>query len=175
MFSMLLLLTTTVTFAGAAQGADQDWLRAWERVQQERPADLSWRGRIAPDTEPGTPMVIQGRVLLEDGTTPAASAVVFAYHTDRRGLYDRREAGPHSWRLRGWARTDNDGRFEFATIRPAPYPSSNVPAHVHFTIVTAGGDRYSGRDLHPDEVKARPRGGVDHVEHVLTIEPSRRF
>jgi protocatechuate 3,4-dioxygenase beta subunit len=173
--AFLPFVTTLVTLAAAPQGADTDWLRSWARVDQQRPQELSWRGRIAPADEPGTPMVIHGRVIEEDGKTPASSVIVFAYHTDRTGLYDRRDAGPHSWRLRGWARTDAEGRFEFATIRPGAYPSGGVPAHVHFTLVSSDGTRYNGQDLHPDEIQARREGGADHVEHQLRIEPARKF
>jgi hypothetical protein len=63
---------------------------------------------------------------------------VFAYHTDHTGLYDEPSKGPHSWRLRGWARTDANGRFDFDTIRPAPYPGRNVAAHVHLSIEGPG-------------------------------------
>lgn len=159
-----------------AQGPDREWLRAWERVQQARPGTVTSQARIAPPGEPGSPLVIHGRVLQADGKTPVASAIVFAYHTDREGLYDRREAGPHSWRLRGWARADADGRFVFTTIKPAEYPVPDAPpAHVHFTIVTSDGARYHGRDLHPDQVPSRREKEADAVDHVLTIDPARRF
>src|SRR5262245_66231303 len=93
--------------AFAAQ--DLEFLRALERAQRERPAVLAATARIAPVGEPGTPLVIHGRVLRADGRTAAPGVVVFAYHTDATGHYDVPSAGPHSWRLRGWARTDAEG------------------------------------------------------------------
>ena len=102
--------------------------------------------RIAPLDEPGTPLVIHGRVLAQDTRTPVPDAVVFAYHTDRDGLYDNPGSPPHSWRLRGWSRTDREGRFEFETMRPGPYPASRVAAHVHF-VVFASDARYGGGEL----------------------------
>jgi protocatechuate 3,4-dioxygenase beta subunit len=117
---------------------DVEYLQALERAQRDRPRVLTANARIASAAEPGTPLVIHGRVFRADGTTPAPDLIVFAYHTDATGHYDVPSAGPHSWRLRGWARTDADGRFEFTTIRPAPYPNRNVAAHVHFTIEGAG-------------------------------------
>lgn len=113
---------------------DPEWVQAWERAQQSRPARLASDARIAAQHEPGTPLIIGGRVFREDGRTPAPGITVFAYHTDARGLYDVPEAGPHSWRLKGWAITDGDGRFRFRTIRPASYPNATVPQHVHLTI-----------------------------------------
>jgi protocatechuate 3,4-dioxygenase beta subunit len=118
----------------ASEGApsqDREFINAWERAQLSRPRTLTARARIAPAGEPGTPLVIDGRVFQRDGRSPAPGITVFAYHTDARGLYDVRSSGAHSWRLKGWALTDGDGRFEFTTIRPAPYPGRKVAAHVH--------------------------------------------
>jgi len=65
---------------------------------------------------------------------------VYAYHTDARGIYPRDEAvrGTASYRhgrLRGWVRTNDFGRYEFETIRPASYPNSDIPAHVHMHVI----------------------------------------
>jgi protocatechuate 3,4-dioxygenase beta subunit len=37
-------------------------------------------------------------------------------------------------RLRGVAVTDEEGRFGFVTIRPAPYPEGREPAHIHMSV-----------------------------------------
>ena len=115
----------------AAPPQDLEFLRALERAQLLRPRTLTSRARIAPAGEPGIPMVIAGRVFQRDGRSPAPGITVFAYHTDATGIYDVRSNGPHSWRLKGWALTDGAGRFDFATIRPAPYPTRREAAHVH--------------------------------------------
>lgn len=130
---------------------DVEYLRALERAQRDRPAVLTSRARIAPAGEPGTPMVIHGRVFKADGRTPAPGMCVFAYHTDRTGIYAARSEGPHVWRLRGWAQTDADGRFQFDTIRPAPYPGRSVAAHVHVTIEGPGVPRFSAGVLFADD------------------------
>jgi protocatechuate 3,4-dioxygenase beta subunit len=127
----------------AEAGQDVEYLQALERAQRDRPRVLTAEGRIAPAVEPGTPLVIHGRVFRQDGTTPARDMIVFAYHTDATGLYDVPSAGPHSWRLRGWVKTDATGRFVFTTIRPAPYPNRRVAAHVHFSIEGPGVPRQS--------------------------------
>ena len=72
---------------------------------------------------------------------------VFAYHTDRTGLYDARSMPPHSWRLRGWTKTETNGRFEFDTIRPAPYPGRGIAAHVHLSIEGPGVPRRFTTDV----------------------------
>lgn len=129
----------------SAQAVDPYWLRMWEQAQRSRPAALSTSARIAPEGEPGRPLVIRGRVVLGDGVTPAPETIVFAYQTDSRGVYHPR-GNPH-YRLRGWARTDRQGRFEFRTIRPAAYPGGSEPQHVHFTIESRTIRRRWTRDL----------------------------
>jgi len=133
----------TAAWAEAAPAQDVEYLRAVERAQLSRPRTLTSRARIAPPSEPGTPLVITGRVFREDGRTAAAGFTVFAYHTDAQGIYDVPSHGPHSWRLKGWALTDADGRFEFTTIRPAPYPGRTQAAHVHVTFEGPGFPRRS--------------------------------
>jgi len=106
----------------------------------DAPARLTSSSRIAPAGEPGTPLVVSGIVVGEDGKTPLAGVVVYAYHTDDSGHYrnDGTGAGEGSPRLRGWAKTDSRGHFEFATIKPAPYPDRDVPAHIHVHAWGAG-------------------------------------
>lgn len=94
------------------------------------PADVSPVGVIAAKSEPGQRLVISGRIFASDGVTPAAGVIVYAYHTDSSGEYHN-DANRVA-RLHGWAKTDADGRFEFRTIRPAPYPGRQIAAHVHF-------------------------------------------
>ena len=135
-----------------ASGQDVEFIRAWERAQREKPARVTSRARIAPEGEPGTPLIIHGRVFRADGKTPAAGITVFAYHTDRTGLYDERSKGPHSWRLRGWAKSDANGRFGFDTIRPAPYPGRGIAAHVHLSVEGPGVTRrWTGDVLFADD------------------------
>src|SRR5262245_35963082 len=144
--SFLITLTAAtgmLAFRRAAWAVDVEYEQALERVQRARPLQLSEKGRIAPAGEPGTPFVIHGRVFRKDGRTPAPDIIVFAYHTDATGHYDAPSSGPHSWRLRGWVKTDADGRFEFTTIRPAPYPNRHTAAHVHIVLEGPGVPRQS--------------------------------
>lgn len=157
--------------AGPALAQDVQYISALERAQQQRPARIGTTARIAPAAEPGDPLVIRGRLLKEDGT-PAGDTVVFAYQTDRGGLYDRRENGPHSWRLRGWARTDAEGRFTFETIRPGSYPASNNPPHVHFTAYLPGGARYHAGELSLS--MTRPAGAPSPEEASISLRLTAR-
>jgi protocatechuate 3,4-dioxygenase beta subunit len=187
-------LVTLLAASPALCAQDVEYERALERAQERRPATLASTARIAPAAEPGVPLVLQGRIVNAAGS-PAAGAIVFAYHTDRSGRYDRREAGPHSWRLRGWARADREGRFTFETIRPGSYPNRNEPAHVHFAAFLPDGKRYHAGGVEfaddplvsgaarergaRDEFEAvrpvRRKGEVQHVDFALRIDPRRGF
>lgn len=103
-----------------------------ELVFEGLPAQLGSRSRIAPAKEPGEPLIIEGAVRAADGT-PAEGVIVYAYHTDARGLYP--PAGTPHGRLRGWARTGKDGRYRFDTIRPGAYPDRSDPQHVHMHVI----------------------------------------
>lgn len=133
-------LLSAFLFLGLAVGPlhaqDPDWVQSWEVAQRARPSALSSHSRIAPANEPGDPLILHGRVFQPDGLAPVKGAIVFAYQTDAKGLYHR--AGKLGWRLQGWAVTDAQGAFEFATIRPAPYPARTVPAHLHLTVAGGG-------------------------------------
>ncbi|MES2410633.1 MAG: intradiol ring-cleavage dioxygenase, partial [Bacteroidota bacterium] len=36
--------------------------------------------------------------------------------------------------IRGWMKTDKGGKYTLNTIRPAPYPNTDQPAHIHWLI-----------------------------------------
>lgn len=109
------------------------------------------RARIAPQSEPGEPLTIVGRVVGSDGR-PRAGIIVYAYHTNRLGIYPppvlpRSQASNYHGQLRGWARTDAEGRYVFDTIRPGSYPNSNNPQHVHMHIIEPGCGTYFINEL----------------------------
>jgi protocatechuate 3,4-dioxygenase beta subunit len=114
---------------------DERFIRMWENSQRTKPLTLASVSRIADAHEHGTPLVIRGLVLGRNGRS-APNVEVFAYHTDAGGSYAPAGAAD-PWRLKGWAMTDAQGRFEFRTIRPAPYPGRDIPAHIH-AILTSG-------------------------------------
>ena len=79
-------------------------------VSSEPPEDVSWTASFVTEDEPGEPMVVIGTGYASDGKTPASGIVVYAYHTDAKGFYSKGGSGKH--RIRGWMRTDRDGRYE---------------------------------------------------------------
>jgi len=143
--SAAIIALTLLACGPAIAEGDPEFVRMWEEAQKERPARISAQGRIAPEGEPGQPMRIRGTAFLQDGRTPAAGIVIFAFQTDARGLYH--EEGARPLRLRGWAQTDHQGRFEFLTVRPGVYPNRSTPAHVHFTMDGKGLSRRWTGDL----------------------------
>lgn len=114
--TFLALVTTLVTIAvPAAQNAQQ----LFDAAHKLKPARVTSSERIAP-TEPGTPFLVRA-TLLDPAGKPAGGVQVIAYQTDRTGIYAAPGAADQ-WRLKGWAVTDAQGRFEFRTNRPGSYP-----------------------------------------------------
>lgn len=101
------------------------------------PPDTVWTATIVPPGEPGEPLVVSGRVFAPDGERAVAGVVVYAYNTDKNGLYSPDGKVGHP-RLKGYMKTDAEGRFELHTIVPGRYPGMHIPAHVHFNLWGAG-------------------------------------
>ena len=93
---------------------------------------------IAADKEPGDKMIIKGTIFKQDGKTPYQGVILYAYQTDNNGYYSKsgKEKGAQKWhgRLHGWCKTDQNGKYEIRSIRPAPYPNNRIPAHIHMVI-----------------------------------------
>ena len=101
-------------------------------------------GTLAPPSEPGERLQVSGTVRNAAGV-PQANVIVYAYQTDRNGRYP--PAATRHGRLRGWARTDANGRYGFTTIRPGAYPGLDSPRHIHMHIIEPGRCTYSVGDI----------------------------
>lgn len=111
-----------------------------------------------PDyNESGPKLVISGIVYKKDGTTPAPGVVIYVYHTDQKGYYpkkgDETGWGKRHGYLRGWMRTNDKGEYRFYTLRPAPYPNGNDPAHIHAIIKEPDKNEYYIDDFVFDDDK----------------------
>jgi len=88
--------------------------------------------------QPGQKLLITGTVYELDGKTPAPNVIMYYYHTDINGYYSISEnnsskASKHGY-IRGWIKTDKNGKYSIYTVRPAAYPNSEEPAHIHPSI-----------------------------------------
>ena len=150
-FIFLVAILTGLMFSGCSQpnpvikkeigGRCEDC----EQMFEGMPGNLAWRTVIAGADEPGEPLVISGTIYKSDGKTPASNVILYVYQTDNTGNYT---PGPQQTRakqhghLRGWMKTDENGRYEFKTIRPAAYPGRKDPQHIHPIIYEPGKGYY---------------------------------
>lgn len=105
-----------------------------ELMFEGMPQNLSWQTTIAGSNEPGEPLIISGVIYKQDGKTPAPAVVLYVYHTDNSGHYSpgpNQKLGKRHGHLRGWMKTDDHGRYQFKTVRPASYPNRKDPQHIH--------------------------------------------
>ncbi len=94
---------------------------------------------ITNKEEKGERLIVSGFVFGADGKTPLAGASVYVYHTDATGRYTLGATDDNrNPRLRGYMRTDAQGRYEYSTIKPAPYPGDGPPAHIHYHVNAPG-------------------------------------
>jgi catechol 1,2-dioxygenase len=116
-----------VSLAAAATGA-----------QSLSPTDPThtgpWYEPGAPETanlwhpgDPGTPLLLHGRVLGTDGV-PLAGALVELWHTDGAGSYPP---------LRASLRTKDDGSFQIRTVLRG-HNRGYRARHIHFVVTHAG-------------------------------------
>jgi protocatechuate 3,4-dioxygenase beta subunit len=122
---------------------DPDYLPAheWPRFRKliRESANTSRVTMVYPD-EPGVPLVVAGTVRDQDGKV-CPGRLLYAYQTSAKGWYSDRaahvaanEGDRKHARLFGYLKTDEAGQFELTTIRPAGYPNSDLPAHIHIEV-----------------------------------------
>ena len=88
--------------------------------------------------EKGQKLVVSGTVFQIDGKTPAQDVILYYHQTDNDGYYSPRNDKPENQtrhgHIRGWVKTGEDGKYTIYTVRPAPYPNEEFPAHIHWLI-----------------------------------------
>jgi protocatechuate 3,4-dioxygenase beta subunit len=111
-----------------------------------RPTDNDLTAQY-PGAPLGERMLVHGRVLDEDGR-PVRGALLEVWQANAAGRY-RHKVDQHDAPLdpnfsgAGRVVTDDDGRYQFRTIKPGAYPWRNHynawrPAHIHFSLFGAG-------------------------------------
>ena len=124
---------TTDTIKRVGGGCD-----GCELMYVDMPINNSSIDTSAGWTEKGQKLFITGTVYKLDGKTPAPNVVIYYWQTDNNGYYSpgegmNEEAKRHG-HIRGGVKTDEKGKYSIYTIRPAPYPNENIPAHIHTSI-----------------------------------------
>jgi protocatechuate 3,4-dioxygenase beta subunit len=134
-----LVLTSILLFLGTGGGAF-----AQNRGDCQGREAEGWSVTIAGPDEPGQRLVVEGRVVLDNGDTPVPGATVFVFHTDAEGFYSPAGMEESNARLCGMMLTDEQGRYRFETIRPAHYATGGgPPAHIHYRVWGDGVPRQS--------------------------------
>lgn len=123
----------------------------------------------------GSKLKLTGVIYQPDGKTPAKDVILYIYHTNQKGIYPAK-GGESGWArrhgyIRGWIKTDNDGNYEFYTLKPGAYPGGGNPAHIHTTILEPDGKYYWIDEYHfagdpylTEQMKPKsPRGGTSGV------------
>lgn len=99
-----------------------------------------------PDfNDTGMKIKVTGTIYHMNGT-PAKDIILYVYHTDQNGVYATKE-GQKGWAqrhgyIRGWLKTDKNGKYAFYTLKPGLYPDRSSPAHIHPTILEPNGKYY---------------------------------
>jgi len=94
----------------------------------------------------GKKLHITGTIFHKDGKSPAQNVILYIYHTDQTGQYPTKgdETGwdkRHGY-IRGWIKTNANGKYDFYTLIPGAYPGGDNPAHIHAIIKEPGYEAY---------------------------------
>jgi protocatechuate 3,4-dioxygenase beta subunit len=104
----------------------------------DMPENINSSDTSAGWNEEGQKLLITGTVYEVDGSTPAQSVVIYYWQTDNNGYYSpidhMSEKAKRHGHIRGWIKTDDKGKYSIYTIRPSPYTSRDMPAHIHTSI-----------------------------------------
>jgi catechol 1,2-dioxygenase len=115
---------------------------------------------------PGPALLVHTRVSDREGR-PVAGAEVDVWHSSPEGLYENQDPSQAEMNLRGRFVTDEGGRFDFRSVKPAGYPipidgpvgelvratgrHHYRPAHLHFMIYKRGFKTMISQIYSPDD------------------------
>ncbi len=98
---------------------------------------------------------ISGIIYQNDGKTPAADVLLYIYQTNEKGVYPKRN-NSKGWEkrhgyIRGWIKTNTKGQYTLYTFRPASYPNTVIPQHIHITVKETDKNEYYLDDFYFDD------------------------
>ena len=94
---------------------------------------------------------VTGTIYEKDGITPAKNVILYAYHTNEKGIYPKK-SDSKGWErrhgfIRGWIKTDKTGKYTIYTFRPASYPNTTIEQHIHLTVKEPDKNEYYIDDI----------------------------
>lgn len=109
-----------------------------EYMYRGMPKNINSVDTSAGWTQNGQKVLITGTIYNYDGKTPAPNVILYYYHTDINGLYTHKKGQypsieRHGY-IRGWVKSDANGKYAIYTVRPGPYPNTDFEAHIHPSI-----------------------------------------
>ena len=114
------------------------------RLRQFEALPPSAQVHPVPENEPGTPLVVCGKLLHKGSQAPVPHTSMLVYHTDVRGDYQQRVQGkPETARISGKVETDEQGRFFISTILPGRYSNKGPGGHNHLQVEGARPEGYT--------------------------------
>ncbi len=100
-----------------------------------------FRAKITPPLEPGTVLVISGRVWGSNTRRPLGNTVIDIWQANAEGRYDnddpRNPPAANVFKNRARLITDENGYYEYETIFPGRYQIGRNtwrPAHIHYLV-----------------------------------------
>ncbi len=87
--------------------------------------------QLAKEDEPGTRMIISGRVFNLQCDQYIPNTIIDVWHANHDGQYDN-----EGFNLRGITQSNDQGFYLFETIKPGKYLNGNSyrPSHIHYKI-----------------------------------------
>jgi protocatechuate 3,4-dioxygenase beta subunit len=108
-------------------------------------ANAQFRAKITPPLEPGTVLVIRGRVWGQDTRRALPGTVIDIWQANQAGRYDNddrdRQPAANLFVNRARIMADENGYYEYETIHPGAYqigPNAWRPPHIHYWVRKAG-------------------------------------
>jgi protocatechuate 3,4-dioxygenase beta subunit len=134
-----------LSLVGSSNFNGGDHCDGCELIYEGMPAKLSNTTHLPGWDSGAQKLIVEGIVYHKDKRTVAPNVIVYIYHTDSNGEYSLspgQAKGKRHGHLRGWVKTDADGKYRFYTTMPAPYPGRDSPAHIHPVIKEPGKGEY---------------------------------
>jgi len=154
-----------------------------------------FRGKVTPPMEPGELLVVRGRVWSFPTKKPLANVVLDVWQADAKGRYDfqdkpatdkrqlvgGKQPKRSDFRNRIRLMTDEQGQYEYETIKPAAYNvgSEKRPSHIHYMAQAPGHARlitqlYFKGDLHIKTDSFGRNQGAANSPLIITTQKVKR-